>query len=210
MIRNLGLVILISLLVATQSTSERSEQSNADEKVVNHFRCNDWGDSIQKVKDSEKIPPDSEGKEEGEEDNVYRLRYKDTLLGRTVYVGYVFFNDKLFMGNYLFVTEYENHSEHALEDYFKLKLALTEKYSEPIQIPLDENHLKSSGWKINIKERDTTIMLGIMKKDYSKFALSVSYFDDKIFDEYMKMLEEQEEQKKRELDKELNRARNKL
>ena len=136
------------------------------------------------------------------------MRYKDTLLGRTVYVGYVFFNEKLFLGNYLFVTEYENHSEHVLEDYHKLKFALTEKYSEPEpQRPLDENHLKLSEWKINIKERDTTIILSITKTDYSKFDLSVSYSDNKIFGEYMKMLEEQ---KKRKLDKELNRARNKL
>ena len=62
MVRNLSLVILISLLVVTQSMSERVEQSNAGEKVVNHFRGNDWLDSIQKVKDSEKIPPLSEGK----------------------------------------------------------------------------------------------------------------------------------------------------
>ena len=43
MIRKLVLVILISLLVATQSMTERAEQSDADEKVVNHFRGNDWG-----------------------------------------------------------------------------------------------------------------------------------------------------------------------
>lgn len=207
MIRNLGLVILISLLVATQSMSERAEQSNADEKVVNHFRCSDWGDSIQKVRNSEKILPYSEDKR-SELDNAYDLLYKDTLLGRTVYVDYSFFDNKLFIGGYSFKTEYENHSEHVLEDYYKLKLVLTEKYSEPeSQKPLDENYLKFSEWKINIKERDTTIRLSIMKKDYSKFHLSVYYYDDKIFDEYMKMLEEQ---KKRKLDKELNRSKNKL
>ena len=47
----------------------------------------------------------------------------------------------------------------------------------------------------------------ISKKGYSTFKLSVFYHDDKIFDEYMEMLDEQE---KRKLDKELNRARNKL
>ena len=107
-----------------------------------------------------------------------------------------------------FRNEYENQSEYVLEDYYKLKFALTEKYSEPEpQRPLDENHLKASEWRINIKERDTTIRLRIRKKDYSKFGLTVFYLDNKIFDEYIKILAEQ---KKRKLDKELNRAKNKL
>lgn len=88
------------------------------------FRDFTWGMSQAKVKAIEKskfIPDVSTDK---------ILGYQTSVAGLGALVTYVFVNDKLYKGKYVFVEEHSNRNDY-ISDYESIKKILVKKYGEP-------------------------------------------------------------------------------
>lgn len=104
---------------------EKSQTTtNTPEPVANPtFRKVKWGMSKQDVKSRET------GTVTSESDNV--IIYEGiSVAGLNTYVGYVFVEDKLYRGVYMFNENYVNDDRY-LTDYSSLKEILTSKYGNP-------------------------------------------------------------------------------
>jgi hypothetical protein len=88
------------------------------------FRNSNWGDSPEKVRQSET----SELKAQSDEAMVYSAK----LAGFVTALGYVFAGDKLVRGNYVIREKHSNQNEY-ISDYEELKGLLTKKYGNPIE-----------------------------------------------------------------------------
>ena len=86
------------------------------------FRVGVWGDSMKDIQRKEK-----EIELFVTEDNVGGY---SQVMGIDMFIGYYFTNDKLTHGIYMCSEEYSDKNKY-VEDYEKLKKALTDKYGEP-------------------------------------------------------------------------------
>jgi hypothetical protein len=88
------------------------------------FRNSNWGDSMQKIKQSE------DSKIKVQSDNA--IIYLTKLAGFDAKLGYVFAGDKLVRANYVIDKEHSNQNEY-ISDYEKLKSLIIKKYGEPVR-----------------------------------------------------------------------------
>lgn len=107
------LLAIIAILVLTSSNTYASDFD---------FRKTKWGMSPQEVKSSETLTPSSEEKDV--------ITYKSSILGKKVYIVYVFVDNQLVRSRYYLADKHTNKNDF-IQDYEDFKKILTKKYGEP-------------------------------------------------------------------------------
>lgn len=142
------------------------------------FRKSNWNDTKKQVLLSEK------GKPVYKDDT--RIAYKDRLQGLDVMVIFIFINNKLQIGSYTITSAHRNRNLY-LDDYARLKSAITKKYGEPIRdYDIWNNHLfeddqdkwgtaLSLGHMYYITDWESPFISLFMQGDNGEVTLSVTY-----------------------------------
>jgi len=128
-----GCVVLLAGCERQSADEVMKDERAADEKTVDesaeapqgetHYRDARWGMSPQEVKQTEK-------------GDLFRERERvilfdtDGVLGLSAKAGYVFVEDKLVRGKYIFTEPHTNNNAY-IKDYRSLKKALNQKYGDP-------------------------------------------------------------------------------
>ncbi len=99
--------------------------ANGQDKQDFNFRKTQWGMSEAKVVEIEGEPLDQY--EEGNERTIYYRAVKADL---NSFLYYVFVEDKLVYGGYVFTETYEDKNKY-IDDFQKIQKDLTEKYGQP-------------------------------------------------------------------------------
>jgi len=151
------------------------------------FRNSSWGDSIKKVKLTEKKKPVWAKNE--------ALAYKDHLAGVDVVVYYTFKNGKLVRGSYYSEEKHTNQNDH-IDDHKKIVSILEKKYGEKFKDDVtwkndmykdDEQHWGLavsmgqltffSGWKT-----DRSYISAILYGDNFNISNSIDYCEKTYFE----------------------------
>lgn len=112
------------------------------------FRKGSWGDSEAEIIQKEGI------KNISSEAGIYG--FESSIGGKECIAGYVFTDDKLFRGAYIFTSKYYDGKEY-IRDYDYLKKLLTMKYEEPYE---DEMEWASETWKNKPDHYGSALILG--------------------------------------------------
>lgn len=113
-----------------------------------NFRKTKWGMSIAQVKSAEPL------KVAKEEKNL--LVYKTTVIGKDVYVLYIFADNMLVRAKYVLAESHTNKNDY-ITDYNDFKEILTKKYGKPKQ---DETVWKNDLFKDDYSDWGTAISVG--------------------------------------------------
>lgn len=108
-----SLLLLISIMLLLPVTGLAKEKD---------FRKATWGMSKQEVIKSEGKKPKQTA------DNV--IVYNDNIAGLSCYAGYIFTENKLTRGSYIFTVKHSNNNDY-IADYENIKNLLKKKYGEP-------------------------------------------------------------------------------
>ena len=117
------IISFVAMLIVGNGYSQSPTKSVEKKEEKYHFRKARFGMSMAEVKKLEETELVSE------DENI--IRYKDTVLNKSVHVSYQFVNNQFFRGTYLIKEEYLNENKY-IADFEKFKKALLEKYGKPI------------------------------------------------------------------------------
>lgn len=109
--------------------------------VQTDFRQSRWGTSIDNVRKAEATSPLFD--EDVGQKHV--LVYEDNVLGLSVYVSYVFVDNKLVRAQYVVATKHSNQTDY-LSDHDHLQSALVQKYGKSVE--------QSTTWKNDLFRDD--------------------------------------------------------
>ena len=144
----------ISTIIEYQSVElgniekELREKEKLSQLTDSTFRKSEWGASKAQVKNDENL------KLLQEDDNI--LAYQSTVLGLDALIGYIFTDNKLTRGKYIFQEKHSNKSDF-ISDYESLKRILTKKYGEPNE---DKTIWKNDLYKDDYEDWGTAISIG--------------------------------------------------
>jgi hypothetical protein len=113
-----------------------------------HFRKSNWGDSKEKVIESEDLEPKHDA------DGV--LGFQAKIAGLDTILAYIFVENKLVRSKYI-ITEKHTNANDFISDYEKLKEALTRKYGTPDK---DETFWKNDLYKDDYEDWGMALKVG--------------------------------------------------
>ena len=194
------LAFIASIMMISSVVSDSSKKENEY-----HFRSAKFGMTINQVKSSEESEPVFE---DGE-----ALVYEDSIIGIKTDVYYSFVNNSLWRGTYFTREKYTNDNLY-IEDFLKIKKALTEKYGDPDIDREDwsQSHYKSDRekygfavsmgyleyvvqWNNVLENRESYIMLILRGNNFEIPGIKVFYTDELLEEVYRKQKEKKENSK---------------
>ena len=129
----LAICMLFSCAVACADsdavTSTSDDAAVESDEVTYDFKVFNWGDSVERVME---VEGEQVVVTEGDATTEYTstLRYESTVVGLDTYLIYYFCDEGLYQVIYWINESHSNESLY-IDDYNKLKSALTDKYGEP-------------------------------------------------------------------------------
>ena len=174
-----------TVILFQDGTWKTQVNKESNDSKSSHFRKVRWGDSKEKVKESEDL--------ELMHDENGILGFQTKVAGLDTLVAYIFVQNKLVRSKYI-ITEKHTNANDFIYDYKKLKEALTQKYGTPDD---DETFWKNDLYKddyedwgmalkighlvyiSNWKTPDTEISLVLSGENYD-IDLQIEYFSKKL------------------------------